>query len=228
MSLSFSSKLALGSLVGGSAIGGGIFAGSKYFLKGVEKSSLFSLLKAKNPEKRLISKTISNSDPTWKAAWKNYLLSNSNSWSLNVEGAKKDGTDVPPSDFINRCYEKSEGMVEDEKDPLYSQFLNYCTRDTLIKDLVLDSASKRFLDKTSGKDTSEWKSSWDSYKSKNADKTTGKDKWALTDWQEKHGQNDAPDSFKNKCTEKASVSAYSGSLLVEDYERVLDWCTANL
>ncbi|CBY92291.1 hypothetical protein HF1_02830 [Mycoplasma haemofelis str. Langford 1] len=227
MSVSLSSKLALGSLAGGSAIGGGILVGSKYLGEDSKKSVLSALLKEKNPEKRFISKDDSSSGAFWKAAWKNYLTSSSNSWSLNIEGVKKDGTDTPPSSFVDKCVEKSGELVENEKDPLYSQVLSYCTRDTLIKDLVTENASKRFLDVASGKDTSQWKTSWDSYKSKNENKTTRKDKWNLTDWQEKQGQNDVPESFKSKCTEKSSINAYSGSSLVEDYGFVLDWCTTN-
>ncbi|AEG72609.1 hypothetical protein MHF_0330 [Mycoplasma haemofelis Ohio2] len=225
MSFPLTTKVALGSLASCSVVGGGILMGSNFFGKDQEKTSLSSLMKTKNPEKRLISRSVSGSDATWKAAWKRYLDSNSNVWALTIGTAKKDGNDEAPAAFLNKCAENSDALIENERDPLYSQVLSYCTRDTLIKDLISESGSRRFLDGTSGKDTAEWKAAWEAYKSKNTNKEDKQDKWSLSDWKDKHSQGEALDSFKNKCTEKSSINAYSQSSLVEDYGLVLDWCT---
>nr|WP_014272173.1 hypothetical protein [Mycoplasma haemocanis] len=225
MIISSTTKLVASSLASCSVAVGGLLVGSQYLWKNPEKKSISSLLKEKNPEKRLIEKSSTGSESEWKAAWKNYLTSGGNIWSIDGGDKQPNGTDNAPSDFIQKCLDKSNISVDNEQDTIYSQVLNYCTRDTLIKDLIF--GSKRILVNASDKDTSEWNASWALYKSKNTNTSKNGDKWALDDWDKKHSESNAPDSFKKKCVDKSTNKAYSQKSLVEDYSLVSEWCTTN-
>ncbi|CBY92285.1 hypothetical protein HF1_02770 [Mycoplasma haemofelis str. Langford 1] len=225
MAISTTTKLVTGSLASCSVVGGGVLAGSKYFGKETEKKPITTLLKEKNPEKRLIAQSSTGSEAEWKEAWKSYLTSGSNVWSIEEGTKQPNGTDNAPTSFIQKCMENSEVKVENEQDTTYFQVLSYCTRDTLIKDLI--SGTKRLLVNSSDQDTEGWSASWSAYKSKNTNNQSGKDKWALDDWSQKHSESNVPESFKQKCGDKSSGKAYSQKSLVEDYSLVLEWCTTN-
>ncbi|AEW45114.1 hypothetical protein MHC_01240 [Mycoplasma haemocanis str. Illinois] len=216
----------------GTASAGAIYFGTDWFKKDPKsvKSSIASLIQKSNPEKRLLTSSEQPSDKAWKDAWAKYRNQNkeSNPWGIaswtrvdsNVQG------DInAPSDFISKCISQNSSEVLNSEDPLYKEVLDYCTRDTLIKDLI--STSKRLLVNSGSTDSEAWNTAWKAYKDKNTNNQQNKDKWTLSDWNQKYGESSAPDSFKNKCIEKSSANAYSGSSLVEDYELVSEWCTTN-
>ncbi|CBY92293.1 hypothetical protein HF1_02850 [Mycoplasma haemofelis str. Langford 1] len=214
----------------GTATAGGIYFGTDIFKeKVVTKKTIASLLREKYPQKRLISSS-SVSDLDWKKAYKTYREENKER-NKGQDTWKLDGWDRPSevqevdttAEFISRCNSNKLVEVEGEQDPLYKQVLRYCTRDTLVKDLIEESSGKRLLNSTDGQDTEAWNTAWGVYKTNNNVSGKDKDTWEFSDWSEKKGGDTLPQGFKTKCDEKAKVPAFE--LENENYKNVLAWCT---
>ncbi|AEW45089.1 hypothetical protein MHC_01115 [Mycoplasma haemocanis str. Illinois] len=220
-------KVAIGVFGAGAASAGGAFV-YKIFTKPTTHS-IKDLLLVKNPEKRLISKSENGSSAEWKAAWKLYAAAykdyDSNPFSLALQKPTEtpDGSQNAPAEFMNKCESLSKEHVFNVEDNKYKEVLKYCTRATLVSDLILENyPSKKILSKTEAGSTNGWKKAWSSYKTSNTDKTKDKDIWKLNDWNSQNGV-DAPESFKNKCEEKVKVEAFE--LSNEDYLNAVEWCT---
>ncbi|CBY92258.1 hypothetical protein HF1_02500 [Mycoplasma haemofelis str. Langford 1] len=216
-------KAAAGVLGAGTAVAGGALA-----YKGLTKPTTHSirdLLATKNPEKRLISKSADGSSTEWKSAWKLYLTSykkdGKNPFSLNRDkpNTEPDGNENAPSEFMSKCESLSKEMVVDKEDSRYQNVLIYCTRNTLVKDLIIESG--RTLLQESGDD---WGASWKSYREANTGKGEKQDVWQLSDWKDKQNA-DSPvsDDLKNKCKEKLESNA--GVQVNDDYPNVVKWCS---
>ncbi|AEW45080.1 hypothetical protein MHC_01070 [Mycoplasma haemocanis str. Illinois] len=211
----------------GTATVGGVLT-YKSFIKPTTHS-IRDLLAVKNPEKRLISKATNGSSTEWKAAWKlylsNYKKNGKNPFSLNKNkpDTEPDGNENAPSEFMNKCEELSRDMVVDKEDNRYKNVLAYCTRVTLVSDLISENyPSKKVLSKDEAGSTDGWKKAWSNYKTFNTNKTKGKDAWNLSDWPTQNEDN-APNTFIDKCAEKVRMATFD--LNNEDYLNAVKWCT---
>ncbi|CBY92259.1 hypothetical protein HF1_02510 [Mycoplasma haemofelis str. Langford 1] len=192
------------------------------------KRSVSELIKALRKDKRLITGS-SVEDPYWKAAWKKYRADNnskaSDAWGIKgwVKVVGEIPDDNAPQDFINSCKDKRERKIVNENNPLFFQVVSYCSRDTLVSDLIKENyPSKKILEKVDQGNSDGWKAAWASYKNVNTVKTKDHDIWKLTDWPSQSAEN-APDTFMNKCAEKVKVTAFD--LNNEDYLNAVRWCT---
>ncbi|CBY92299.1 hypothetical protein HF1_02910 [Mycoplasma haemofelis str. Langford 1] len=218
----------------GTAAAGGVYFGTDIFKEKntVTKRTIASLLREKHPQKRLISSD-SISDPDWRKAYKLYREENKDrdkgqdtwkldSWTRPSEVSQEvDAT----SEFISKCNSSKLLEVSGELDSLYQQVLKYCTRDTLVKDLISESSGKRLLSSSEGQDAEAWSKVWDAYKTQNNVDGKGKDVWEFSDWSEKKSGTDLPKDFKTKCDEKAKLPTFT--LENENYRNVLSWCTTD-
>ncbi|AEW45084.1 hypothetical protein MHC_01090 [Mycoplasma haemocanis str. Illinois] len=216
-------KLAAGLLGVGTATVGGVLT-YRSFIKPTTHS-IRDLLAVKNPEKRLISRSADGSSAEWKAAWKLYLSAyqkdGKNPFSLNKEKPNEEpnGNENAPSEFMNKCEGLSGNMVVDKEDERYKNVLSYCTRNTLIQDLIQESG--RTLLKETGDD---WSASWKSYREVNSGKEQNQDIWKLSDWNAKKGADSSiSDDLKKKCKEKLESNA--GIQVDDDYQNVVKWCS---
>ncbi|AEG72583.1 hypothetical protein MHF_0303 [Mycoplasma haemofelis Ohio2] len=212
---------------------GAVATGGALAYKGLSKPTTHSvkdLLSIKNPEKRLISKSLGGSSEEWKAAWKLYALdyknNDKNPFSLTTEKptTDPDGKQEASTEFIDKCVSLSVGQVVDEKDNSYRDVLKYCTRATLIKDLISENhPNRKILSNTGSEDAEGWKAAWSRYKQRNpAQKAQGNDEWKLTDWAT-HSTDDAPNGLKTKCGEKIKLEIFDTNH--KDYKDTVDWCT---
>ncbi|AEG72605.1 hypothetical protein MHF_0326 [Mycoplasma haemofelis Ohio2] len=216
----------------GTATAGGIYFGTDIFKgKVVTKKTIASLLREKHPQKRLISSS-SVSDLDWKKAYKTYREGNKERnkgqdiWKLDGWDRLSEVQEVDTTtEFISRCNSNKLVEVEGEQDPLYKQVLRYCTRDTLVKDLIFENTSKQLLNSASDQDTSGWTAAWEVYRTQNKASDKGKDAWEFSDWDSKKDKTELPADYKTKCDSKASIPAFK--LDNEDYKNVLNWCTKN-
>ncbi|AEW45093.1 hypothetical protein MHC_01135 [Mycoplasma haemocanis str. Illinois] len=219
MAIPLPAKLASGVLVGGT-----LAAGGSFLYKGTSNSKTYSikdLLASKNPEKRLISSSYNDSSVEWKAVWKaykdTYQNKDGNPFSLTSVQFTSD-TNVP-SEFINSCESWFMKQVVDDKDERYKTVLSYCTRDTLVKDLILESNRKLVSDSGGN-----WNEIWKDYRKVNEGKEKGKDTWQLTDWETKKDQDSSvSEDLPKKCKEK--LEGKSGGSSVNDYQDVVNWCS---
>ncbi|AEW45763.1 hypothetical protein MHC_04535 [Mycoplasma haemocanis str. Illinois] len=154
------------------------------------QESIASLL-SQDLSKRAISK-----DEDWSKVWSLYKSSAKDIWGL-----KNSGADVPES-FKDACKNKLESKVGSKDSKEYQDFLTYCTRDTLMSDLIKENApNKELLVKKTGSDA-DWVKSWKSYveSEKNKKQAGGDHTWGLSDWNNNYSKLDtAPDSFMDKC-----------------------------
>ncbi|CBY92263.1 hypothetical protein HF1_02550 [Mycoplasma haemofelis str. Langford 1] len=225
--MSTSLKAATGVLGVGTAAAGGTLAYKE--LTKPATHLIKDLLVTKNPRKRLIAKSEDGSSAEWKAAWKLYATSykehNKNPFSLTLAKPTEtlDGSQNAPVEFMDKCESLVKERVLNEGDDKYQGVLQYCTRATLVSDLISENhPSKKVLSKTEAGSSAGWKRAWSSYKIYNTDKTKDKDTWKLSDWESQSGD-DAPESFKTKCEEKVKVEAFE--LSNEDYLNAVKWCT---
>ncbi|CBY92269.1 hypothetical protein HF1_02610 [Mycoplasma haemofelis str. Langford 1] len=231
MSSSLLAKSALGVAGLGTATAGTVYFG-RDLIGGEsrkEKTSIRKLIQSSNPHKRLISGN-NASDQNWKDAWKRYreghLNKDSDSW--NLEGWTRPTGSIGNSDnasthFISACSSKADIEVENDKDPLYVQVVSYCTRDALISDLIKErNPNKSLLSSESG-DEGQWKTVWTSYKDSNPNKEQNGDKWKLSDWNGKQGEDGAPQSFKDECKKRSGTKTVEARS--DDYSDTLKWCT---
>ncbi|AEW45737.1 hypothetical protein MHC_04405 [Mycoplasma haemocanis str. Illinois] len=217
MALSTITKFAIGlGTVGGVA---GSAIGVNYFLS--KGPSISELIKSKNPEKRLLDKN--SSSDLWKAAWKSYRAANKDKekdmWS--IDGWKKgEPTDneAAPESFKNACESRIKGSSK-----LYDEVINYCTRKTILADLVSEDSGRVLLVKVSGGNSKEWKEAWSSYKKANTTHTDNSDVWKLTGYSSEHSKENAPDVFMEKCKTNSETEGYdiNGDL----YKQLLKYCT---
>ncbi|CBY92316.1 hypothetical protein HF1_03080 [Mycoplasma haemofelis str. Langford 1] len=214
----------------GTAATGGIYFGTDLF-KNENKTAISSLIKNTNPEKRLItSKGVG--DDVWKKAYKAYREANKDNekdiWGLK-DWTKPNDPIVETNateEFISKCDSNSKAEVSNKDDLLYKQVLAYCTRDTLVSDLISEgNTGKKLLDKNvSGSDQdSGWQEAWKVYRTQNSSKGAGQDPWGLESWDTKKDKDELPNNYKDKCVEHANKPAHQ--LDDENYRNVLSWCT---
>ncbi|AEW45081.1 hypothetical protein MHC_01075 [Mycoplasma haemocanis str. Illinois] len=226
MSISLPTKIATVVLSGGTVTAGAVYLGKGLIgNKTSVKTPIKELIKTVSPHKRLIEGS-AITDPLWKEAWKEYrnahLNKDSDSWNINgwekPTGVISNSTDAS-SHFISACSSKLDEEVESSADPLYSQVVSYCTRDALVSDLIKERNPNK--SPLSNADGDKWKTPWEAYKVFNSSKN--EDKWKLSDWTQKKGDSNVPETFKQKCKEKLETKTVEAK--DEDYEDTLNWCT---
>ncbi|AEW45113.1 hypothetical protein MHC_01235 [Mycoplasma haemocanis str. Illinois] len=214
-------------VVVGATSAGGVYFGTDLFKSSntPRKETIVSLLKSANPERRLITAT-DLSDSHWKTTWKLYRERSKNVekdiWGLN--GWSKPVGDVQLENtiqsFIDSCSSKKDLDVFDVNDDLYKQVLDFCTRETLVKDLVSETLGKTSL--VGVEDSEGWNNAWKSYKDSHNGKS-GKDTWELTDWEQEKSKTGAPQTFKDECKKKLETK--TGDKKHVDYANFIGWCT---
>ncbi|AEW45743.1 hypothetical protein MHC_04435 [Mycoplasma haemocanis str. Illinois] len=221
MALSTVAKLTIGlGTVGGVA---GSAVGVNYLIS--KGPSISELIKSKNPEKRLLDKN--SSSELWKAAWKAYREANKNEekdiWG--IEGWKKgDATTVEeaPEAFKKGCESRIEGSSK-----LYDEVVNYCTRKTILADLVGDDPNRKLLAKVEGGNTDAWKSAWAEYKKEGTNHNgSGENDWKLSDWSSVNSSTEAAGSFMDKCKSNSEKEGHDTSTLL--YQKLLKYCTTKI
>ncbi|AEW45073.2 hypothetical protein MHC_01035 [Mycoplasma haemocanis str. Illinois] len=217
---------------GGVTTAGIIYFGSDVFKsKENKKVSISELLKTSNPEKRLITSSQA-SDGDWKEAWKTYREANKGK-KLNEDKWKLSGWTTPQSDitnaenasdsFMSACSVNKDKQVSGTDDPLYGEVLAYCTRSTLVSDLIADNYPNKKILTSTDNDDAGWKEVWSQYRTHNSGKNDkDSDTWKLDDWPSSN-ENNVPQSFKTKCGEKVKVATFVTNN--EDYMNAVKWCT---
>ncbi|CBY92314.1 hypothetical protein HF1_03060 [Mycoplasma haemofelis str. Langford 1] len=225
-------KGASAAALAGTGAAGGIYFGTDLFkAEEVKKVSISSLIRDANPEKRLITATTVG-DADWKAAYKTYIERNKDNekdiWSL--KGWSKPVGEVTlteaTQEFLSACDSNSKVEVSEKEDPLYQQVLSYCTRNTLVSDLIKErSNGKQLLDTSSSGSgqEEEWKAAWGVYRTQNKDSGNGKNPWGINNWETEKEKEELPSDYKSKCAERVKKPAHKFDN--EDYVNVLAWCT---
>ncbi|AEG72599.1 hypothetical protein MHF_0320 [Mycoplasma haemofelis Ohio2] len=222
-------KVASGVAAASTASAGGIYFGTDLFKSSnlPKKEKVSSLLKTTNPERRLItSKELSDSH--WKTTWKLYIERERSKsvekdiWGLN--GWSKPTSDVQLEDaiqsFIDACSSKKDLEVVDANDDLYKQVLDFCTRETLVKDLVSETSGKTSLVGTD--DSAGWNNAWKAYKDSHSGKD-GTDTWTINNWSTEKNNTNAPQAFKDECGKKLETKTWDKKHA--DYVNFIGWCT---
>ncbi|AEG73471.1 hypothetical protein MHF_1233 [Mycoplasma haemofelis Ohio2] len=171
------------------AAGVGAFALKGLSLPGSEKS-IPSLI-SQDPSRRPIDMSeVEN----WKKVWQAYKDSGKDIWNIGNSGEE-------PAALKVACSEKLDSRVESRDSEGYKAFEKYCSRDTLVSDLIKENASGRALIAKASGSSEEWKAAWKVYKEhvKNSNKAANKDIWGLSDWPSKSSEENAPESFMTKC-----------------------------
>ncbi|AEG73470.1 hypothetical protein MHF_1232 [Mycoplasma haemofelis Ohio2] len=195
-----------------------------------DKGTLISeLIRTKNPDKRLITSQ-SLEDADWKKSWEAYRKVNKDApkgkdtfqlpdWSGSISGAIGAG-DNAIKGLLDACASKSNQKALPDSQ-LYKDVLAYCTRGTLISDLIKDSG-KTALSKNSAVDAKEWKDAWERYRL--ANKSSGTDAWSVSTFStvKENANQSPPEDFRTKCETHLKSTDISNSELLE---RVKDWCT---
>ncbi|AEG72630.1 hypothetical protein MHF_0351 [Mycoplasma haemofelis Ohio2] len=204
----------------GAAYAGGLFD------KNVKEEVISTLLKTSNPQKRLITST-SNTDSKWQEVWKKYKEDNAAKKAgedlLSLEGWGKSVSEeenIVPNYFINGCKSKASQKTSGTNSPLYQNFLKYCTRDTLVSDLISENGRTLLTDTSS---TEDWKGVWNAYKNANKSDSGSTDKWGFSDWTQKKDNDELPTDYKTRCSTKASETAFETTDI--KYLNVLNWCS---
>ncbi|AEW45079.1 hypothetical protein MHC_01065 [Mycoplasma haemocanis str. Illinois] len=229
MSSPLLTKVALGTLGAGTVATGAVYLGKDLISsnRSKAKTSIEALIERSNPEKRLISFGV-GSNPSWQLAWKAYREDNRDNerdiW--NVEGWTQDkgsiGTVDAPKAFMDACESKLSQEVLDTTDSLYSQVVKYCTRVTLVSDLINENEEKSLLHRGDNfANNEDWKKVWAAYK--DANKDLAQDEWNLSTWSTLKEQENVPDAFVTKCEQKSKAEEYK--LDQPTYLDVLKYCT---
>ncbi|AEG72664.1 hypothetical protein MHF_0388 [Mycoplasma haemofelis Ohio2] len=222
MSVSAATKALAGASVMG-AVGTGAF-----YLGRDRGIPIAELIKASNPNKRLISSSKALTDQAWKDAWKAYIdaYKSNNKNPLNLrdwDSLSKEGDQNAPQSLVEACSSLRGEKVSDAKSERYDLALKYCTRNTLVKDIIEEGGERVLLVKTSTTGTSaEWQAVWKSYKDDNTDNS--KNLWSLNDWTSVKSSNDAPESFMTQCESKAKEAEWD--LKSKKYLEVNKYCTS--
>ncbi|AEW45117.1 hypothetical protein MHC_01255 [Mycoplasma haemocanis str. Illinois] len=223
-------KIASVAIVGTASIGG-IYFGTDLLKQrsNLLKKTISSLLKEKNAEKRLIDFSAPIGDKAWKEAWKAYREANktTNPWGITGWSQTSSAVDSnvdAPKDFVDKCSIKSSLAVEGVEDAVYREVLSYCTRATLVSDLISENnKGRKILKSTDQNEEANWKKVWDVYKSRNSVKTKDGDIWKLKDWETKHSGDVLPDNYKTTCDSKILEEVFKTD--DERYLNALNWCT---
>ncbi|AEW45128.1 hypothetical protein MHC_01310 [Mycoplasma haemocanis str. Illinois] len=199
---------ATGTTAVGAAYDGGLFDRKA-------KIAISKLLQSFNPEKRLITAT-EGSDPAWKETWKSYKTKYRGK-SLDpfrvLSGTTMSVDEPAPSDFLSSCKNLLNVEVVDEKDDSYQLVLNYCTRLTLVSDWISDRGNEL----VSQSDATVWKELWKKYKE------TGKNSWNLSEYNSYQEGQDAPASFKKKCSDESLAA--QGNKYDSSVENIFLFCS---
>ncbi|CBY92300.1 hypothetical protein HF1_02920 [Mycoplasma haemofelis str. Langford 1] len=227
MGISTLGKVTLGLSTGATATAGAVYFGTDLFKEEISKRTISSLLREKNPEKRLII-AAPPSDKAWKDAWANYRNENKDSNPWGIKTWSKITQDVQsgdnaPDDFVSKCATQTILEVPNEKDSLYVEVLKYCTRNTVVSDLIAENTSKKLLNGTGDQDSGGWAAAWEVYRTQNKASSKTKDTWEFSDWDSKKDKTELPTDYKTKCTSQANVPAFT--LDNKNYKNVLAWCT---
>ncbi|CBY93127.1 hypothetical protein HF1_11190 [Mycoplasma haemofelis str. Langford 1] len=211
----------------GAASGTGALAFGIYKLSpSKELKTISSLLDSK---KRKLIKSQNGSEEAWKTAWqeyrKNFNNSNTNPFSLTLaKGTSSVASENATQEFMEACEAQGTKKVKDTESKDYQLFLKYCTRDTLMSDLVLENSKRKALvKKDSESEDANWKAAWAEYKKENTNTANQMDHWKLTDWSTKNSGDKAPVSFMDRC-DKELKRAYHDTE-GDDYKKVISWCT---
>ncbi|AEW45110.2 hypothetical protein MHC_01220 [Mycoplasma haemocanis str. Illinois] len=224
--MTVAAKVVSTSVAVGATSVGGVYLGTELFRN---RKTIVDLIREKNPSKRLISFSSVSYD-AWKKAYKVYKEENKerekgqDSWKLN--GWSKHSGDVQETDateeFINKCKSNSNLEASKNNDFLYQQVLKYCTRATLVSDLIVENnKGRKLLKSSSSGDDSDWKKVWNVYKQQNINKAS--DTWSLTDWSNKKSGDELPSNYKTTCDTKFAEEVFRTD--DEKYLNVLNWCT---
>ncbi|CBY92296.1 hypothetical protein HF1_02880 [Mycoplasma haemofelis str. Langford 1] len=218
MSLSTLVKGTVGAGAVGTTVAGAAYAGG-FFDKESKTEAVSSLLKIFNPNKRFIT-TSEGSDSHWKANWDQYKK-DKDIWKLKDRNKSSSSDENAPSYFISECQTRRSSQVSGAESDLYKEVLRYCTRDTLVKDLISENATGRRL-LLSSDDKTIWQPVWDDYKTKYANSA---DAWSLEQWDTKKSESDVPEVFKQACSKKSEEPSFKVG--DEKYQNVLTWCTTD-
>ncbi|CBY93235.1 hypothetical protein HF1_12270 [Mycoplasma haemofelis str. Langford 1] len=201
-------------LIGGATVttAGGAFIAHK--LSSPEEKKSISDFLSEDRSKRLI-----DDSEVWDATWKEYKKSGEDVWKLGSEASV-------PNSLKTTCKDKLNSKISGIDSKEYKDFLNYCTRDTLVSDLIKDSG-KKLLVKGSGNEA-HWVAVWTAYvdDSRNKGRTKGNDIWRLNDWDSKNAQkNSAPSTFMAECESNSKKPFFDvrGALYLD----TLKFCTQN-
>ncbi|CBY93149.1 hypothetical protein HF1_11410 [Mycoplasma haemofelis str. Langford 1] len=226
------SSLALKSLagIGGVLAATGAAIGIPKLLE--DKRQLISkLIEIHNPKKRLITAT-SLDDPSWKKSWEAYRKANKDAakgkdtfqlpdWSGPISESISEVSAV--QSLLNACSSNSKKKSSLDS-PLYQDVLKYCTRDTLISDLLKESGRKLLSKTRNNANSAEWRGVWAAYVKVNTENTG--DAWGISSYQtEKAKSGDSfsvSDDFMTKCESKLASSSIEDKTLLD---QVKSWCT---
>ncbi|CBY93241.1 hypothetical protein HF1_12330 [Mycoplasma haemofelis str. Langford 1] len=199
-------------------------------LLGDKEELVSTLLKNKNPEKRLISSK-EVGDASWKKAWEIYRKDNKNAskgkdtfqlsdWTGSISTNITDSDNATQS-FLNACSSHSSKKTLFDSQ-LYKDVLKYCTRDTLISDLVSDLGKTALSKSSKNADSAEWKGAWERYRAIN--KNLQEDIWKLSEFSSKKDQDDqsALEDLRTKCETHLNSKEISNKVFLG---QVVDWCT---
>ncbi|CBY93120.1 hypothetical protein HF1_11120 [Mycoplasma haemofelis str. Langford 1] len=221
------SKGAMGAV--GAASGTSLAAlGAYKFLIQDESKSITSLLASKNPNKRRLVKSDSGEESSWQASWlqyrKDFHSGDKNPFSLTWTKETTPASTKAPSEFMSACETQGTKMVKDVESQDYQLFLKYCTRDTLMSDLVSENPRKQALTKENAESSNaDWVAVWKEYKTANPYSAGQKGQWELSDWEGKHNSEKVPLSFMTKCESELNKPYFN--IEGSDYRRVISWCT---
>ncbi|AEG73490.1 hypothetical protein MHF_1254 [Mycoplasma haemofelis Ohio2] len=179
-----------------------------------EQVSISSLL-SKDPSRRVIADGESSH---WTSAWTSYKNSGKDIWGLGK------GESVP-DDLKTTCKNKLDSKVEGKDSEEYQSFLSYCSRYTLVSDLISENnPNKEPIPKGNG-ESQEWKKAWKAYVDDQRTSKTdnGDGVWKLGDWKDHHSKDVAPTSFMGKCETNFQTLFYdlSGGLYLD----TVSFCT---
>ncbi|CBY93161.1 hypothetical protein HF1_11530 [Mycoplasma haemofelis str. Langford 1] len=177
---------------------------------------LISSLISKDPSKRVIG---SEEQEYWKKAWEKYKGSGKDVWKLGTLNGES------PSEFKNECKNKLNSEVSDQNSSEYKDFLLYCSRDTLVSDLIRENNPNKELITSTEVTAQEWVDNWKRYLADSRTDKQGKDSiLGLSDWSSVHSTDTkAPATLISKCSESFKTPFYDvrGAL----YLNVLEFCT---
>ncbi|AEW45075.1 hypothetical protein MHC_01045 [Mycoplasma haemocanis str. Illinois] len=223
MAISLLSKSITGVLGLGTATVGAVYFG-RDLIGNKAKISIEELIDTSNPDKRFIS---ASSDTYWREAWKAYIEDNKSNekdvWNVAgwTSGTTVTNNENAPSEFIQACDNKRSQKVLDKNDSLYSQVVKYCTRDTVVRDLINETEGRSLLVKNGDFATdSHWRAAWKLYRDDNPD---GSDKWNISNYTSIKSQENAQEAFAKMCEEKSQVKEHD--LTKSTYLDVLKYCT---
>ncbi|AEW45784.1 hypothetical protein MHC_04640 [Mycoplasma haemocanis str. Illinois] len=206
-------------LAGGtaSALGAGAIMYGDLLSPKIQKESIASFL-SKNPVKRAIG---TSEEEDWKKVWKMYKDSKQDIWNLgNLSGDA-------PTEFKNVCKEKLNLKVSGSGSEEYKDFLLFCSRDTLISDLIRENNKDRDMLEGTDASSSDWKNAWKEYSSDSRNQKTenGSNIWNLNDWKTQHSQQNAPQTFIDKCVANIKHPSHNINDLL--YLDTVKFCTKN-